>query len=50
MANSKEFKQLLKDAIALKQAQVQSQRGDPRTNDIEDRTDRLLSEFEDTIP
>ena len=41
---AKEFKQLLKDAIALKQAQVQSQRGDPRTKDIEDRTDRLLSD------
>ena len=41
---AKEFKQLLKDAIALKQAQVQYQRGDPRTKDIEDRTDRLLSD------
>ena len=41
---AKEFKQLLKDAIALKQEQVQYQRGDPRTKDIEDRTDRLLSD------
>ena len=40
----KDFKQLLKDAIALKQEQVQYQRGDPRTKDIEDRTDRLLSD------
>ena len=39
-----EFKQLLKDAIALKQEQVQYLRGDPRAKDIEDRTDRLLSD------
>ena len=45
---AKDFKQLLKDAIVLKQGQPQYQRGDPRTQDIEDRTDKLLSgSFED---
>ena len=41
---SKDFKQLLKDAITLKQEQAQYQRADSRTKDIEDRTDRLLSD------
>ncbi len=40
---AREFKQLLKDAIVLKQERQHYQRGDPRTKDIEDRADRSLS-------
>ena len=41
---AKDFKQLLKDTIVLKQAQAQYQRGDPIVKDIEDRADKLLSD------
>ncbi len=40
---AREFKQLLKDAIVLKQERPNYQRGDPRAKDIEDRADQLLS-------